>query len=378
VSPEGERSVAGRSHAGSLVPPGAVDEPPARRAAPPPPEPPQPEPARDWRVRWGRRAVTLPLFAVLAIGSLASLPVLLPLAAAGDLARPRRWALVRCTLFFVLYLLCEVLGVIAAFVVWAASGVWAGGSRERFRRWNLALQHAWGPALYRGASCIFAMRTEVTGGEHVREGPVILFVRHASTADTVLPVTFFSAPAGIALRYVLKAELLWDPCLDVVGHRLPNYFVRRGSGEGEREVAAIQGLMADLGPRDGVLIYPEGTRFSAGKRTRLLAKLAAEGDHHALEIARSLRHVLPPRLGGALGLLECNRGADAVFCAHTGLEGAASFWGLLGGGLVGATVRIHFWRVPFAEIPTTRAARVAWLEAQWRRVDAWIDAARRP
>jgi 1-acyl-sn-glycerol-3-phosphate acyltransferase len=336
-----------------------------------------PPPALDsngWTTRWGRRAIVLPVLALLTVGAVLLLPFLLAAAAIGDVLRPRRWALVRCTIFFVYYLLCEVVGVVAAFVAWLASGVWAGGDRARFVRWNLALQHWWGPALYWGGARIFGFRTEIEGAEQVRTGPMIVFVRHVSTVDTVLPVTFLSRPSGLQLRYVLKAELLWDPCLDIVGHRLPNYFVRRDSGAGAREVAAIRLLTDGLGPRDGVLIYPEGTRFTARKRARILERLAAAGDTAAYERAAALRSVLPPRLGGVLALLEGNRGADAVFCAHTGLEGAGSFWSLLGGGLIGVTVRVRFWRVPFVEIPPERQARIRWLYDHWRRVDQWVEA----
>jgi 1-acyl-sn-glycerol-3-phosphate acyltransferase len=325
-----------------------------------------------WR-RWGRRAVTFPLLIVLAIAVVGGLPALVLLSMLADLLRPRRFALTRCTLLLALYLVCEVLGLVAALGVWLASGVWAGASRARFLRWNVALQSLWAATLYHGAARLFGWRTVIEGSEAVRSGPVLVLIRHVSSADTVVPVTFLGRPLGLALRYVLKEELLWDPCLDVVGHRLPNHFVRRGSGDGAREVAAIQRLLDDLGPRDGVLIYPEGTRFSAAKRARILAGLAARGDHAAHDAAAGLRHLLPPRLGGTLGLLERNPGADVVFCAHVGLERASSIRQLLDGAPVGATVRVRFWRVPYPEIPLASADRISWLYEYWQRIDRWVD-----
>ena len=139
----------------------------------------------------------------------------------------------------------------------------------------------------------------------------------------------------------------------------------------------MQRLMEDLGPRDGVLLYPEGTFFTPDAQARALAHLRASGPASFVEIAASLRQVLPPRLGGALGLLERNRGADAVFCAHTGFEGGDTFAVLLNGALVGRTIRVCFWRVPFREIPTDASARAVWLYEQWARVDDWITAAQR-
>lgn len=322
---------------------------------------------------WSRRALTLPALALLAFAWVTALPLLLPIVAAIDLVRGGSWPLVRCALYLALYLLCEVLGVLGAFVAWLASGVWAGGSRARFLRWNVRLQVWWATALYRGVERLFGVRTVVEGDAEVPPGPILVFVRHLSQADTLLPVLYVTGRHGIALRFVLKRELLWDPCLDIVGNRLPNAFVRRGSGESAREIAAVRRLMDDLGPDDGVVIYPEGTRFTPSKRVRILAKLAAQGDPSIAEQAQRLRHLLPPRPGGSLALLEHNERADVVLCAHTGLESAGSPRDLLTGRLVGATVRVRFWRVARAAIPSTPEERLRWLHHEWRRMDEWLS-----
>ena len=59
-------------------------------------------------------------------------------------------------------------------------------------------------------------------------------------------------------------------------------------------------LMENLGPRDGVIIYPEGTRFTEAKRERIIEELARNGESYLCEKARMLTNVLPPRLGGPL------------------------------------------------------------------------------
>jgi hypothetical protein len=79
-----------------------------------------------------------------------------------------------------------------------------------------------------------------------------------------------------------------------------------------------------------------------------------------------------PAIRDPLELLAGNPGADVVFCAHTGFEPAGSPSDILRGALVGATIRVRFWRVPFAEVPTSEDARVVWLSEQWQRVDDWI------
>ena len=221
---------------------------------------------------------------------------------------------------------------------------------------------------------VFGMRTEVTGRDAVCHGPLFLFSRHASTLDTLLPAVFASHPRTLQLRWVMKRELLWDPCLDVVGQRTRNAFIRRGSDAPDKEIAIIRQLALDMGSRDGLLIFPEGTRFSAAKRARALARLSESDPRERRERSRALQHVLPPRLGGVLALLEARQDVDVAFLAHAGFEGTASLSDIWNGKLVGRTIHLCFWRVPSAAIPHAPDARVEWLDAQWARIDAWIDA----
>lgn len=45
----------------------------------------------------------------------------------------------------------------------------------------------------------------------------------------------------------------------------------------------------------------------------------------------------------------------------------------MGGGLVGATVRVKLWRIPAAEVPAEADARLHWLYDRWLEVDQWIQ-----
>lgn len=333
---------------------------------------------------WARRGAMITLYAS-ALGLLVgALPLAVALAAGADLwRRDRRWPTLRCLAFALLYLSCEIAGVIAAFALWLGTAGGRGaattpaarltGLSDAYLRANFRLQCWWARSLFRGAERVFALRTVVTGDEAVRQGPFLLLLRHASLGDTVLPAVFIGDRHGIMLRYVMKRELRWDPCLDIVGNRLPNCFVQRGSGDSGREIAAVQRLADELGPRDGVLIYPEGTRFSAAKRARIAARLRGALPPRLQRQAEALRHTLPPRLGGTLGLLERNPDADAVFCAHTGFEAAATVRDLLDGALIGREVRVAFWRIPRAQIPGDADGRAEWLYDQWQRIDEWID-----
>ncbi len=322
--------------------------------------------------RWGRRAVT---FGVVALGFvlyLAALPPLLVVAAALDLASGARdLPRVRLAVFGAWYLVCQAYGLLGAAALWL---VHRGGRRGR-ERWlaaNFALQRRWARLVLGGVERLYGVHVETKG--EPGPGPVLVFVRHASLVDVMLPAVLLGADRRMRLRYVLKRELLWDPCLDVVGQRLPNAFVRRGSGEAEREIESVRRLSEGLGPEEGVLIFPEGTRYTPARRERALARIAASGDTKRLERARALSNVLPPRSRGPLELMERCPGMDVLLMEHVGLEGLARLGDFLEGSLVGRRIEVRFRRIPAGEIPDGNGARLDWLDARWAELDAWVDA----
>jgi 1-acyl-sn-glycerol-3-phosphate acyltransferase len=319
--------------------------------------------------RWGRRAITVSLYIVSCLAIVGCLPALIVIAAVTDIVRASRWAGVRFIAMLAFYFCCEVAGIAMSFLLWLAK-VLTGTRRERFLGWNFALQQCWAGSLFRAGRLLFSISVEVEGVDGLGDGPFIVFIRHVSLGDTLLPSTILSKRYGLRLRYVLKSQLLWDPCLDIVGNRLPNCFVRRGAGD-EMATSAVQRLMDGLRKKDGVLIYPEGTRFTLEKRKRILDRLRG-GDGDLFGLAGGLKHVLPPRLGGTLALLGRNKSADALFCGHVGLEGVTDFRDFLRGSMVGATLRVRFWRVAYDEIPKDRVAQTTWFYEQWSRLDDWV------
>lgn len=336
-----------------------------------------PRPLGTRRVRIARRVAAIFGYLFLLSLVILTMPLLLIAGAIADFVKKSRAVYVRVALFFVCYFVIELVGAAICIVIWTFSGIWAGAAPQRFYRWHFWLQRHWVHVLTSTAFRIFNMRVEVEGDSDLSRNTFILFVRHASVADTILQ-PFIAYPQFVHLRIVLKRELLWDPCLEFSFNSLPNYFVERGAVDTEREIQSIGNLMEDLGPNEGVFIYPEGTRFSKEKRARILQKLETAGDREAYKRAEQFGSVLPPRLGGSLALLERNTGADAIFCAHTGLEGAATFQDFHHGTLVDITIRMKYWRVPYSEIPTTEEARIEWLLAQWRLVDEFVTSHQPP
>jgi 1-acyl-sn-glycerol-3-phosphate acyltransferase len=320
-----------------------------------------------------RRLRTMPPLVLGLVVVTALLPVLLVVGLLVDAVRrvgagvPPTAA--RLTLCLWVYLAAEVAGLAALAAIWIVS---LGGRRRALLRdatWRL--QQLWAGVLFGAVRALFGLRLEVAGDEAVAPGPVIVLIRHASIVDTLLPATLVARPHRIHLRYVLKRELLADPCLDVAGRRLPNYFVRRGTGEAQ-EVERVRALARGLGDGDGVLIYPEGTRFTAERRDRAIARIRAR-DTRVAARAERLRHLLPPRLGGVGALLDGEPEADVVVIAHHGFDGLRVISDIWRGGLVGLVVRVRITRVPRAGVPATSAARTEWLYDLWQDVDDWLE-----
>jgi len=321
---------------------------------------------------WGRRAITVPVLFVVALIYAVVFPAAGVLAALAD-ALARRTAYLRAFCFLGVLLAAELVGVVLSAVLFVAR-LLPGHDDAWFLDANSRLQGRWASSLLHAAARLFSLRVEVSGDDVTVPGPVVMLCRHASLGDTVIPATFVTARHRLRLRYVLKRELLYDPCLDIVGQRLPNAFVARGSGDPQREIEKVRALAHDVGEGEGILIYPEGTRFSETRRQRVIARLEERGDAEGAARARALTHVLPPELGGTLAVLTGLPEADVVVCAHTGFEGIRTLRELTDGSLVGRAVRVRFWRVRRGELPSDEAGLVEWLHATWREVDAWVAA----
>lgn len=325
------------------------------------------------------RLLTIPGYLLLTAAWIALAPASVLVAACIDLARPGAPIALRCVGSVTAYLGCELVGMTMAGALW----IWKllfPVSEEQWQSIHFRLEAWWGDALFKSIAFCFRLRIEIDGNSdenaNLGDGPYVLIPRHTSTADTVLASTLVSRPYDMRLRYVLKKELLFDPCLDVVGNRIPNVFVDRSSKNSLEEIERIQDLARDLGAKDGVLIYPEGTRFTPEKRTRIIEGFREKGDAAMADYTESLVSVLPPRAGGLLGILEVAPDADVVLCAHTGFEGAGSLGEIWRGALLNRVVRVRFERVSRNRIPREKDAQAEWLRDEWRKLDAWITESR--
>lgn len=317
--------------------------------------------------RLRRRVVTIPAVTLGFVLALAVAPVVFTGALLFDLLRLKRTLpTTRLFGFFLSFLFTETCGLVQLFGLWLL----CLGRHAQLARRTWPVQRRYVAMHFFFAKTLYDLRFEVEGDELTTPGPLLVFIRHSSIVDTLIPGVFLANSHLLELRYVLKKELLVDPCLDVAGHWLPNHFVARDGTDTAKELDAVAQLKAGLSASEGVLLYPEGTRFTATKRARALERL--KDDAVAFQRASRLVHLLPPRPGGALALLDAAPACDVLFVGHTGLEGFSDFKAIWSGDLVGRTVRIRFWREPAASIPATRDERLAWLQRHWERLDDWL------
>ena len=313
-----------------------------------------------------RRLVSVPALVLLALGFVVLLPVWLPVTLVWDLITgPRRLAHTRLFAFGLWWSWLETFGLAVSLWLFVTG-------RAKSPDPNFALQRWWANGLVVGLRRTCRLTLEPRHTEVLTPGPVIVLPRHASLADALLSAWFVTQP-GLRPHYVLKRELLADPCLDIAGNRLPNHFLDRGAADAKPELDAIR-TMAE-GVRDAdecAVIFPEGTRANPEKRARAMARLAERNPERAAKLA-VLRHLNPPRPAGTLAVLDGAPDADLVIMAHAGFEGLDTFGGILKSIPGTAPVLLDCVRIPREEVPDDDEGRIAWLDDQWILLDERVD-----
>jgi 1-acyl-sn-glycerol-3-phosphate acyltransferase len=326
-----------------------------------------PRASRAWR---RARGVAVEVIALVVITLLS--PVLLIGGSVVDAAlwlrRRKPWMAVRLLAMLWWFLVGELYGLLGLLGIWILSG---GRDSPHRRDRVYRLKRRWLGSHLAGIRTLFALRFEVEGLELAGPGPVLVLIRHASIIDNALPDAIVGRAHGLGFRFVIKRELQMLPTIDIGGRWVPTLFVRRASGDTAAELERMRSLTLNMSSRDGLLIYPEGTRWTAEKLARA-QEIIAERQPEIAPLAAGLRNVLPPRLGGTLELLESAPEADVVIFGHVGLDGFEYISDIWSGGLLGTTVRLKFWRSPAAEVPSDRDELIVWLYDRWQELDDWI------
>ncbi|RAY13690.1 hypothetical protein DPM19_18675 [Actinomadura craniellae] len=324
-----------------------------------------------------RRLLFAPVLLVLTVAlAVLFLPALL-VATLISLVFDGRYRAVRLLRFALAWAYAESWAVLACLVVWLGSGLRGRVRAERLwdRHYDIVRRYVAG--IYRAAERYLTLRVEVDGEapDPLPRRPIIVLSRHAGPGDSLILIHHLLTGYGRRPRLVMKDFVQFDPLIDIAVHRLPNVLVRQ-AGDGMTQ--DISELAEDLGDRDALVLFPEGGNFTPHRRERAIARLRRLRRRTEAARAARMRHVLPPRPGGALAAIDAAPGADVVFVAHSGLEDFNSVGTVWRGLPLAVQVRAHWWRIPAEDVPRERAAQVDWLFAQWARVDAWIEEARNP
>lgn len=311
---------------------------------------------------WLRRTVMVTGVVLLAVGLTATLVVWVPLLLLVDIIR-RRWRcpLLRFTAFGMLWAWMETLGVLGAGGLWVIGRGSSLGANYRLQAW-------WTRGVIASLRVTVGLTIEVEGAPVRGGGPFIALCRHASLADSIMSAWVFVTHSGLKPRYVLKQELKMDPCLDIVGHRLPNYFVDRKSPNVSSELQGIEQMARDLQQGDVAVIFPEGTRANPIKRERLLEALQRRTPERAQRL-QQLKYLLPPKPAGAHALVAAVPQATVLTMWHSGFDGMDTFKGIVQV-LAKRAVRVHVRIVEHhRSTVATGEAFVAWLDTQWTLMD---------
>lgn len=326
--------------------------------------------------RWLRRTVVIPAFVLGFIALLGLLPLWLLIAGLVSRFVPGRWRVLRLVWFLTVYLVIEVISLIALFGLW----IWAGFGFKIQSEKSLARHNAlMGWFLRRVLATVrrtFNLSFEIddTHREGDAQRPLLVFSRHAGPGDSFLLVDgIVNGPNKRRPRIVLKDFLQLDPAIDVLLNRVGATFVPSRGPAGETTVKEIVRLAAAAGPSDALVLFPEGANFTPRRRERAIEKLATSGHEDLAEKARGMRHLLPPKPTGFLAAVAAAPTATVLFVGHAGLEQMSTvkdIWRLLP---MDHTIDVKVWRYPPDEIPPV-SEREAWLYERWATIDAWISA----
>jgi 1-acyl-sn-glycerol-3-phosphate acyltransferase len=322
-----------------------------------------------------RRPLTITAWLVMSTVCLALSPLLLAVAAilAAVTRRPQPVLFIR---FVIAYFARELAVLVACGGLWLLSGFGLRMGSPRLQRLHRQLLRWFVRGLADRALTLLDIDVEPdlqpeAADALERDEPLLFFSRHAGPGDTLLLVDLLLSQYHRHPSVVFKDTLAIDPCIDLIGHRLP-HAVLDTSDARECELR-IQNVAAKLDTRGVLVLFPEGGNFTAERRRRALQSLRRKGRRREAAAGEQMSHVLPPHPNGALAALRANPNADVLFSTHTGLGLAAFPAELWRHTPIGATLKTRVWLAPAADRPTDPDEQVRWLYAWWKRLDQWVE-----
>jgi 1-acyl-sn-glycerol-3-phosphate acyltransferase len=240
------------------------------------------------------------------------------------------------------------------------------------QRAHYALMRWWIDGLFTIARSRLGLEVQLSRPE-LPDTPLIVLARHAGMGDSLLLVRML-LHLNRRPRIVLQQALQWDPCVDIVGHRVPTVFVPVRPDRRRRSIPAIGALARDMRPYDVVVLFPEGGNFTAARHRRAVDRLRREGAEELALRAERLVHLLPPKAPGARALLLAAPTVPVVVAAHAGLEHLDTVRATLRNLPLQRPVALHWSVVAAGCVPTDEPVLVDWLFSRWEEMDGWVSA----
>lgn len=320
-----------------------------------------------------RRPVTVTVWLLVSAVVLVLSPLLLASAAIASSVTGRPQMLI-FTRLAIVYFALELAVLIACGGLWIASGAGLLMKTPRFQRLHMSLLRQFVHTFTVRWNALLQIELAVDERSEASraleaDGPLLFFSRHAGPGDSILLIDRLLTRYERSPSVVFKESVALDPCVDLIGHRLPHAVL--DTADPEACEARIEEVAAGLGPRGVLLLFPEGGNFTPERRRRAMRKLRRRKQAAR---AAQMEHMLPPQPGGALAALRGNPRAGVVFGAHTGLGLAAFPRDVWRAAPLARTFVAEMWLAPAHERPTDPHAQVEWLYDWWRRLDDWVEA----
>jgi hypothetical protein len=324
--------------------------------------------------RWVRRIVLTPLAIGLCLVLLVISPFVFAVALIVDLVLRRPLSTVRLVYFLAGYVVLEIVGLVAMFVLWIRAGFGFALKAPRVQDAHYRFMRWWLMRINKVARRAFHLDVSIEDPPTPREGPILVFCRHAGPGNSLLLIGTLLIGYRRRPRIVMLNKLQWEPLYDVMLNRLPNKFIKHDPKRRHAYIDAIGELATGLGPQDAFVLFPEGKDFTPRVRRRAIDYLRTKGHDVHADRAEKMEHVLPPRHNGVMAAMQSAPEADVVLVAHSVLEDVGSFKELWGRIPFDHSVCARYWRIPPGEIPQDEAQVIGWLYDWWERIDGWISA----
>lgn len=321
-----------------------------------------------------RRPVTITSWLLMSIVCLALSPLLIGGAWLWSKISRRPQPLI-FTRLAVRYFALELVTLVACGGLWIASGAGLLMSTRPLQRLHFGLLRWFVRSFARQWCELLQIELAPGGSDEAVQAlhgarPLLLFSRHAGPGDTVVLLDQLLARFRRLPSVVFKQTIALDPCIDLIGHRLPHAILNTADpADSEARIEAVAG---GLGERGVLLLFPEGGNFTPQRRRAAIGKLWKKGLRNEAAQAEQMEHVLPPRPSGALAALRGSPEADVIFAAHTGLGLAAFPRQLWRAAPLRRTLRTQMWLTRADDRPGDPDQQVAWLYESWKLIDDWV------